>query len=186
MNPPVPVHDYDFKRVVAILRIMTPYTGLILTTRENADFRRELLRLGVSQMSAGSRTYPGAYKNQRENLPDKQQFTIGDTRPLDEVVYDLVDSLRYIPSFCTACYRLGRTGDHFMGLAKTAFINKFCHPNALLTFKEYLEDYAPEPTKIAGNALIATELAGVSDNSRRVIIEERLERIYGGERDIYC
>jgi 2-iminoacetate synthase len=137
-------------------------------------------------MSAGSRTYPGAYKNQRENLPDKQQFTIGDTRPLDEVVYDLVDSLRYIPSFCTACYRLGRTGDHFMGLAKTAFINKFCHPNALLTFKEYLEDYAPEPTKIAGNALIATELAGVSDNSRRVIIEERLERIYGGERDIYC
>lgn len=186
MKPPLPVDDYNFKKVVAILRIMTPYTGLILTTREYPEFRRELLRLGVSQMSAGSRTYPGAYRDQRENLPDKQQFTIGDTRSLDEVVYDLVDNLEYIPSFCTACYRLGRTGDHFMGLAKTAFINKFCHPNALLTFKEYLEDYASDRTQNVGNELIAKELAGVSDESRKVMIQERLEKIDGGERDIYC
>ncbi len=186
MNPPLAVDDYNFKKVVAILRIMTPYTGLILTTRENAEFRRELLRLGVSQMSAGSRTYPGAYWDQRDNLPDKQQFTIGDTRPLDEVIYDLVNNLEYIPSFCTACYRLGRTGDHFMGLAKTAFINKFCHPNALVTFREYLEDYASVPTREAGNALIEKERNQVSDDSRREMIEERLRRIDGGERDIYC
>ncbi len=186
MQPPLPVDDYNFKKVVAILRIMTPYTGLILTTRETAGFRRELLRLGVSQMSAGSRTYPGAYKDEIENLPDKQQFTIGDTRPLDEVIYDLVDNLEYIPSFCTGCYRLGRTGDHFMGLAKSAFINKFCHPNALLTFKEYLEDYASDRTRAAGNTLIARELEGVSDEDRRCMILNKLERINGGERDIYC
>ena len=106
--------------------------------------------------------------------------------PLDEVVYDLVDNLKYIPSFCTACYRLGRTGDHFMGLAKTAFINKFCHPNALLTFKEYLEDYASERTKAAGNELITNEVTGVPDQLRRVMIQERLERIDEGERDLYC
>lgn len=186
MQPPAPVGDYNFKKVVAILRIMTPYTGLILTTREHADFRRELLQLGVSQMSAGSRTYPGAYKDEVENKPDRQQFTIGDTRNLDEVIYDLVDNLEYIPSFCTGCYRLGRTGDHFMGLAKSAFINKFCHPNAMLTFKEYLEDYASDRTKAVGKALIAKELAGVAEDERRDMIQKKLERINGGERDIYC
>ena len=185
-NPPFAVDDYNFKKVVAILRIMTPYTGLILTTRESAEFRAELLRLGVSQMSAGSRTYPGAYQDQRANLPDKQQFTIGDTRSLDEVIYDLLTNVDYIPSFCTACYRLGRTGDHFMGLAKKAFINEFCRPNAILTLREYLHDYASVPTRTAGDVLIKKELAGVANDKRRVMIEENLAKIDAGERDIYC
>jgi 2-iminoacetate synthase len=184
-NPPSKVDDYNFKKVVAILRIMTPYTGLILTTRENADFRRELLRIGVSQMSAGSRTYPGAYRDSRANLPDKQQFTIGDTRSLDEVIYDLARDQKYIPSFCTACYRLGRTGDHFMGLAKNSFINKFCQPNALLTFKEYLMDYASEPTRAVGEALISEELAAFGNEPRRFTTEARLKEIDEGKRDLY-
>lgn len=185
-SPPRPVDDYSFKKVVAILRIMTPYTGLILTTREDADFRRELLRLGVSQMSAGSRTYPGAYKDERANLPDKQQFTVGDTRSLDEVILDLVTNLEYIPSFCTACYRLGRTGDHFMGLAKRAFIHNFCKPNALLTFREYLNDYASEKTKAAGDELVGREVSRIADEQNRTMIEARIGRIDAGERDIYC
>lgn len=184
-NPPRPVGDYNLKKIVAILRIMTPYTGLILSTREEPEFRTELLELGVSQISAGSRTYPGAYRDSRANLPDKQQFTVGDTRSLDEVIFDLASSLNYIPSFCTACYRLGRTGDHFMGLAKASFINKFCQPNALLTFKEYLLDYASGRTKTVGEALISDELVHVSDESRRVTVEERLKSIHEGERDLY-
>lgn len=184
-SPPCPVSDYSFKKVVAILRIMTPYTGLILTTREDAAFRRELLEIGVSQMSAGSRTYPGAYRDSRANLPDKQQFTVGDTRSLDEVIFDLASTLNYIPSFCTACYRLGRTGDHFMGLAKSSFINKFCQPNALLTFREYLLDYASPSTRTVGEALISTELAALAEDSRRSAVEARLTRIHEGERDLY-
>jgi len=184
-SPPSQVDDYNFKKVVAILRIMTPYTGLILTTREDPEFRRELLKIGVSQMSAGSRTYPGAYRDSRSNLPDKQQFTVGDTRSLDEVIYDLASNLSYIPSFCTACYRLGRTGDVFMGLAKGAFINKCCHPNAILTFKEYLTDYAPDRTKNLGESLISGELATIEEESRRVAIDARLRRIDEGERDLY-
>ncbi|AFM27761.1 [FeFe] hydrogenase H-cluster radical SAM maturase HydG [Desulfomonile tiedjei] len=184
-TPPNPVDNYNFKKVVAILRIMTPYTGLILTTRENADFRKELLKIGVSQMSAGSRTYPGAYRDSRANLPDKQQFTIGDTRSLDEVIFDLSENLAYIPSFCTACYRLGRTGDHFMGLAKSSFINKFCQPNALLTFKEYLNDYASDRTRASGQPLISRELLRFEDNSRCAAVEARLKRIDDGERDLY-
>lgn len=184
-NPPGQVDDYQFKKVVAILRIMTPYTGLILTTRENARLRSELLNLGVSQMSAGSRTYPGAYRDSRANLPDKQQFTIGDTRSLEEIVHDLASRFNYIPSFCTACYRLGRTGDHFMGLAKNSFIKKFCQPNALLTFKEYLTDYASEETITAGNKLIAKELESISDESRHAQVETRLKKIDEGERDLY-
>jgi 2-iminoacetate synthase len=184
-NPPHPVDDYNFKKVVAILRIMAPYTGLILTTRENAEFRKELLKLGVSQMSAGSRTYPGAYRDSRANLPDRQQFTIGDTRSLDEVIFDLSDNLGYIPSFCTACYRLGRTGDNFMGLAKNSFIKQFCRPNALLTFKEYLHDYASERTKASGEPLISEELERFGDDSTCATVKARLKRIDDGERDLY-
>jgi 2-iminoacetate synthase len=184
-RPPIQVDNYNFKKVVAILRIMVPYTGLILTTREDGEFRTELLKIGVSQMSAGSRTYPGAYRDSRANLPDKQQFTIGDTRSLDEVICDLATNHRYIPSFCTACYRLGRTGDHFMGLAKNSFIKKFCRPNALLTFKEYLQDYASEQTKSEGEALISDELAAFEEEARRSSMEARLKRIDEGERDLY-
>mgnify|MGYP005851225099 FL=1 len=184
-KPPNQVDDYNFKKIVAILRIMTPYTGLILTTREAPDFRRELLKIGVSQMSAGSRTYPGAYGDSRANLPDKQQFTIGDTRSLDEVIRDLAESQGYIPSFCTACYRLGRTGDHFMGLAKSSFIHQFCRPNALLTFKEYLVDYASDRTKAAGDELISREVTASSGDPRYGTILERLKKIDEGARDLY-
>lgn len=184
-NPPSQVDDYNFKKIVAILRIMTPYTGLILTTRETPDMRGELLKIGVSQMSAGSRTYPGAYKDSRANLPDKQQFTIGDTRSLDEVICDLAENHGYIPSFCTACYRVGRTGDHFMGLAKSSFIHQFCRPNALLTFKEYLLDYASERTRHAGDALISQEVAAPGEDHRCVTLRERLKKIDEGARDLY-
>ncbi|MFH0960571.1 MAG: [FeFe] hydrogenase H-cluster radical SAM maturase HydG [Pseudomonadota bacterium] len=184
-RPPGQVDDYSLKKIVAIIRIMMPYTGIILSTREDAEFRKELLQLGVSQMSAGSRTYPGAYRDTRANLPDKQQFTIGDTRPLDEVIFDLAKNLEYIPSFCTGCYRLGRTGDQFMGLAKAAFINKFCRPNAMLTFKEYLIDYASARTKQAGEELISNQLKAIADEAMRSPVEARLKRIDEGERDLY-
>ncbi|MBN1551541.1 [FeFe] hydrogenase H-cluster radical SAM maturase HydG [bacterium] len=184
-QPPYAVDDYDFMKLVAILRLAVPYTGLILTTRETADYRRELLRLGVSQLSAGSRTYPGAYQEAEANLPSKQQFTIGDTRSLDEVIYDIVTNLGYIPSFCTGCYRLGRTGDHFMGLAKSAFIHNYCWPNALLTFKEYLMDYATEATRDAGNKLIENELATITHTEIKNKLTEGLVRIEAGDRDLF-
>jgi len=182
-NPPHPLTDSQFKRMVAVLRLAVPYTGLILSTRENAAMRRELLALGVSQISAGSRTYPGAYSDPSYDRPDVQQFCVGDSRSLDEVIAELV-SLGYLPSWCTACYRLGRTGEHFMELAKKGFIQEFCHPNALLTFNEYLHDYASESTREAGRKLIEKEAAGCPEN-RRELVASRLQRIDGGERDLY-
>ncbi len=181
-NPPYLLDDYNFKKLVAILRLAVPYTGLILTTRETAELRNELLEIGVSQLSAASRTYPGAYADPEFDRPDVQQFCIGDNRSLDEVIYDMLVTFEYIPSFCTGCYRLGRTGDHFMGLAKTAFINRCCLPNALLTFDEYLEDYASEKTKKAGRELIKKELAALPDKEK---VSCMLERISAGERDLF-
>ncbi len=184
-NPPYPLSDHDFKRLVAILRIAVPYTGLILTTRETPQLRREVFQLGTSQISAGSRTYPGGYRDMRSNMPDKQQFTIGDPRPLDEVIYDIVSNLGYLPSFCTACYRLGRTGEHFMELAKPGFIKNFCQPNALLTFVEYLLDYASEKTKQVGWKLVEKEIQAIEDPRRRKAVVDRIERLKKGERDLY-
>ncbi|MCP4392947.1 MAG: [FeFe] hydrogenase H-cluster radical SAM maturase HydG [Alphaproteobacteria bacterium] len=183
-NPPYPIDDYTFKKMVAILRLAVPYTGLILTTRENAELRRELLEVGVSQLSAASRTYPGAYSDPEFDRPDVQQFCVGDNRSLDEVIYDMLKNLEYIPSFCTGCYRLGRTGDHFMGLAKTAFINNCCQPNALITFSEYLQDYASEKTKKAGLALIQKEQGNLSEEKREKV-KDALCRTNNGERDIF-
>lgn len=183
-NPPYVISDYEFKRIVAILRIAVPYTGLILSTRETADLRREVLKLGVSQLSAASRTYPGGYSEEDPSKVNEQQFCIGDDRSLDEVIYDLITNLEYIPSFCTGCYRKGRTGDHFMGLAKTSFINNFCTPNAMITFLEYLNDYAREKTKKAGLQLIEKELAQI-DEKKRSQIKEMLDRTSQGERDLY-
>jgi 2-iminoacetate synthase len=179
-RPPYAVDDATFKRLVAITRLAVPYTGLIMSTRESAELRRELLSLGVSQISAGSRTTPGGY-NQED---DAAQFSLGDHRSMDEVVLDLVKHSHSIPSFCTGCYRKGRTGDHFIGLAKQQFIGKFCQPNALITFKEYLNDYASEQTREAGEALIAAELDKLSP-ARRRNIEACLTRTDAGERDIY-
>ncbi|MFV0421196.1 [FeFe] hydrogenase H-cluster radical SAM maturase HydG [Oleidesulfovibrio sp.] len=182
-NPPYPITDHEFKRMVAVLRLAVPYTGLILSTRENAQMRRELLELGVSQISAGSRTYPGAYSDPSYDRPDVQQFCVGDNRSLDEVIAELV-SLGYLPSWCTACYRLGRTGEHFMELAKKGFIQEFCHPNALLTFNEYLHDYASDVTRESGKVLVEHELQECAEG-RRGMVAERLKRIDAGERDLY-
>lgn len=183
-NPPYPVSDRQFKRIVAILRLAVPYTGLILSTRESAELRRELLELGVSQLSAGSRTYPGAYSDPSYDRPEVQQFCVGDHRTLDEVIQEIAQ-LGYMPSWCTACYRLGRTGEHFMDLAKKGFIQEYCHPNAMLTFNEYLHDYASDTTREIGRKLLTTELAGCSDAKRRELVRKRLIRIDDGERDLY-
>ncbi|HOO56101.1 MAG TPA: [FeFe] hydrogenase H-cluster radical SAM maturase HydG [bacterium] len=185
VQPPYPVSDDDFKKLVAIIRMAVPYTGMILTTRETAELRREVLDLGVSQMSAGSRTNPGGYKEAREHAPDTEQFTLGDTRPLDEVIKDLAQNNGYVPSFCTACYRLGRTGVDFMDLAKPGLIKNFCLPNALLTFKEYLEDYATEETKKIGIDLIEKQLDDIPVEKRKAEAIERLKKVENGERDLY-
>jgi 2-iminoacetate synthase len=152
-NPSYPVSDDDFKKLAAVIRLAVPYTGMILTTRESSKLRDELFGLGVSQISAGSRTYPGGYKDQLAHVEVEEQFQIEDTRPLDQVIRDLC-GIGYIPSFCTACYRLGRTGEKFMGMAKTGFIQNFCTPNALLTFQEYLSEYASESTREIGMRLL--------------------------------
>lgn len=183
-NPPYPIDDHEFKRIIAILRLAVPYTGLILSTRENAELRKELLDLGVSQLSAGSRTYPGAYSDPSYDRPEVQQFCIGDNRTLDEVIQEII-AQGYLPSWCTACYRLGRTGEHFMDLAKQGFIQQYCHPNSMLTFNEYLHDYASEDTLIQGKQLLENELDHCADSKRRKLVESRLSRIDAGERDLY-
>lgn len=188
-KPPYEVDDDCFKRIVAITRLAVPYTGLIMSTRESAALRKELLELGVSQISAGSRTAPGGYQEGQQNddcnaQHDAEQFSLGDHRPMDEIIYELVTESNSIPSFCTGCYRKGRTGDHFMGLAKQQFIGKFCQPNALITFREYLNDYAGEKTRAAGNALIESELARMSP-ARERNVRTCLDKTDAGERDIY-
>lgn len=183
-HPPREVTDEQIKRIIAVLRLSVPYTGLILTTREQPDLRRELLELGVSQMSAGSRTYPGAYHDEKYNKPDMQQFTIGDTRLLDEVIKDIA-SHGFIPSFCTSCYRKGRTGEAFMGLAKPGHIHVFCHPNAILTFKEYLDDYASDETRKIGDKLIDNEIKKIEDDKIKEEFKIKFEETQKGKRDLY-
>lgn len=158
---PYLVSDEDFKKVVAILRCAVPYTGLILTAREPAGLRKELIMLGVSQTDAGTRIAVGGYQQMaKEHIPEREQFIIDDTRSLDDFLCELsLDG--FIPSLCTACYRSGRTGEHFMGLPKSAAIKYFCTPNAILTFKEYLIDYASEKTKEVGQRVIEEYLKGL-------------------------
>lgn len=182
-NPPYPISDTQFKRLVAVLRLAVPFTGLILSTRENKEMRRELLDIGVSQLSAGSRTYPGAYSDPNFDRPEVQQFCVGDNRNLDEVIQEIVQH-GYTPSWCTACYREGRTGEEFMKLAKNGFIQNFCRPNALLTFNEYLQDYASEITRDVGHKLIQEEV-GKGSGTCQKNLEDRLARIEQGERDLY-
>ncbi len=183
-SPPNEVSDAVFKRIVAVLRLAMPYTGMIITTRERAEIKRELLRLGISQLSAGSRTWPGAYAATTVNKADTQQFWVGDERSLADIIADLQDG-GFIPSFCTGCYRMGRTGDHFMGLAKTAFIKEFCLPNAISSYAEYLEDYAPAALHSSGQLFIAEQLAALPDAHKRSLIEARLTAIRQGERDMF-
>lgn len=182
-HPPRPVSDLDFRKLVAILRLTVPYTGIILSTRESVHLRRETFALGVSQISAGSRTNPGGYADGADE-EGAGQFCLGDHRPLDEVIRD-VASLGYVPSFCTACYRLGRTGADFMDLARPGAIKQHCDPNALATFQEYLIDYASPATRAEGEACIAERLGEMGPASQRRA-EEMLGRVRAGERDVYC
>ncbi len=182
-HPPFPVSDIDFRKIVAILRLAVPYTGIIMSTRETAQMRRETFALGVSQISAGSRTNPGGYEEETEDDPSGQ-FSLGDHRPLDEVIRD-VASMGYIPSFCTACYRLGRTGQDFMDLAKPGDIKLHCAPNALSSFREYLKNYASPMTNEIGNKLIAETISGMSGIAKQRA-EKLVEKVASGKNDVYC
>ncbi len=180
------VTDEEFTRLVAILRLAVPYTGLILTARENEVIRKEVLAFGCSQIDAGTKLEMGAYAENPEvdqNLT-KEQFKINDDRTLNAVIDELIES-DYIPSFCTACYRKGRTGQHFMEFSVPGFIKKFCTPNALLTLAEYIIDYASETTAAKGWALIERSITEMEDNDYKVKVAERVERIKKGERDLY-
>lgn len=171
------VDDYDFKRIIAILRLAVPYTGLILTARENPEVRRELMAFGVSQIDAGSRIELGGYTEAGDaQVMEREQFCLGDIRSLDEVMGELMRD-GYLPSFCTSCYRSGRTGEHFMEFSIPGFIKEFCTPNALLTLQEYLEDYASPETRTAGETLVAEELARLEDGDFKKTICARLADI---------
>lgn len=174
--------DDLFAKIVACIRIAVPYTGMIVSTRESQKSRERVLHLGISQISGGSRTSVGGYVQQETEEENSAQFDLSDTRSLDEIVNWLM-KMGYIPSFCTACYREGRTGDRFMALCKSKQIQNCCHPNALMTLKEYLEDYASEETKQVGYDLIRRELNNIPKEKVRAVTEERLEKIEHGERD---
>ena len=181
-HPPYAVDDSAFRRIVAILRLAVPYTGIIMSTRETPNLRRETFALGVSQISAGSRTNPGGYV-EGKTVVELSQFSLGDHRPLDEVVRDVAE-MGYIPSFCTACYRSGRTGERFMDLAKPGEIKHLCDPNALATFLEYLIDYASPATRAVGERLIA-EIAGSLSIPARARAERLLAAVRSGKRDAF-
>ena len=180
-QPPHPVSDMDFKKMVAIFRLAVPYTGIIMSTRETPDMRRETLKLGVSQISAGSRTNPGGYEDDEY---DASQFSLGDHRSLDEVIQDIA-SHGYIPSFCTGCYRLGRTGQDFMDLAKPGEIKNHCDPNALSTFQEYLMDYGSPNAQKVGEQLIQQTLNGMPEFARQRS-EKLVAKVKEGKRDVFC
>jgi len=182
-NPPFVVSDLDFRKIVAILRLAVPYTGIIMSTRETAQMRRETFALGVSQISAGSRTNPGGYTDSLHE-DDGSQFSLGDHRSLDEVIRDVAE-MGYIPSFCTGCYRLGRTGQDFMDRAKPGDIKNHCGPNALSTFMEYLMDYASYETRLIGEDLIKDVVSSMDG----VALERSLlllDKVKKGKHDMYC
>ena len=178
---PNAVTDDVFRRIVAILRIAVPYTGMIISTRESAECRKAVLDVGVSQISGGSKTTVGGYADSTE-AEHSEQFDISDHRTLDQIVSWLLE-LGYIPSFCTACYREGRTGDRFMSLAKSGAIANCCAPNALMTLTEYLCDYGSDTSRQAAQNIIAQELAKIPSEKVRQIAQQRIEKIVAGERD---
>ncbi|MBF7082975.1 [FeFe] hydrogenase H-cluster radical SAM maturase HydG [Desulfallas sp. Bu1-1] len=191
-NFPHLVNDAEFKKLVAVLRLAVPYTGMILSTRERPEFRDDLLTVGISQISAGSCTGVGGYKQEQEKKSactagtddEAPQFQVEDHRSPDEMLRSVCLS-GYIPSFCTACYRSGRTGDRFMSLAKSGQIQNVCQPNAILTFKEFLEDYASPETREAGEKAIREHLNEIGNPGIRRLTEERLHLIEQGRRDLY-
>lgn len=173
--------DEMFCKIAALIRISVPYTGMIISTRETPEIRKQIIRLGVSQISGGSRTSVGGYCEE-ERPRDTEQFDVSDNRTLDEVVNWLMRE-GHIPSFCTACYREGRTGDRFMSLCKAGQIQNCCHPNALMTLKEFLMDYASDDTKAIGEAMIEKEIDNIGKDKIKDIVRERLVKIENGERD---
>ena len=179
---PNAISDDIFSKIVAVIRIAVPYTGMIISTRESQESREKVLELGISQISGGSRTSVGGYAETELPEDNSAQFDVSDTRTLDEVVNWLLES-GYIPSFCTACYREGRTGDRFMSLVKRGQIANCCQPNALMTLKEYLEDYASSETKEKGIQLIREEMEHIPNPKIRAIAERNLQEIGEGKRD---
>ena len=174
--------DEIFEKIVAVLRVAVPYTGIIVSTRESQKTRERVLELGVSQVSGGSCTSVGGYVEKEKEEDNSAQFDVSDNRTLDEIVNWLIE-LGYIPSFCTACYREGRTGDRFMTLVKAGQISNCCHPNALMTLREYLDDYASKETKLKGIKLIEDELLKIPNEKVRKIAQEHINDIDSGKRD---
>ncbi len=181
------VKDDEFVRLVAILRLAVPYTGMILTARETPEIRKEVIRFGVSQIDGGTKLELGSYHDDNTLIAqdlNKEQFFINDSRTLDKIIDELLDN-DFLPSFCTSCYRRGRTGEHFMEFSVPGFIKRFCSPNAILTLAEYLEDYAPPSVKEKGYKVIAHNIEELALNSNIEDLKERLEKIKLGQRDLY-
>ena len=176
------IDDETFAKICALIRLSVPYTGMIISTRESKAVREKVIRLGVSQISGASRTSVGGYYEPEPEEENSAQFDVSDNRTLDEVVRWLME-MGYIPSFCTACYREGRTGDRFMSLLKAGQIQNCCLPNALMTLKEYLEDYATEPTKVLGEKMLKSELENIPNPKVKKLAAEYIENIHNGKRD---
>ncbi|MEW5996710.1 MAG: [FeFe] hydrogenase H-cluster radical SAM maturase HydG [Candidatus Micrarchaeota archaeon] len=190
LRPPHSLPDQDFKRLIAVFRLSMPYTGMILSTRESAEMRNECFHLGISQISSHSRTNPGGYSGSQLPVSSSQhpaagsQFEVSDSRTTDEVVASLLKD-GFLPSFCTSCYRSGRTGDAFMALAKKGLIQDFCQPNAILTFQEYVSDYGSARVKNLWKERIKEELGRIKNTKRRAHAREKLEVIKNGKRDLF-
>ena len=177
------ISDEIFLKIIACVRIAVPYTGMIISTRESKEVREKALHYGISQISGGSKTSVGGYANEDvEDSKNTEQFDLSDNRTLDEIVKWLME-LNHIPSFCTACYRAGRTGDRFMELCKSKQIQNCCHPNAIMTLQEYLEDYASPATKAVGDKVVEREIKNVPNETTRKLLIQYLDRIVKGERD---
>ena len=186
VDPKYMVNDDDFVKLIAILRLAVPYTGMILTARESQQVRREVMAFGVSQIDGGTKIELGSYKetqNEEQNL-NREQFSISDNRSLAEIIDELIEN-EYLPSFCTACYRLGRTGEHFMEFSVPGFIKRFCTPNAILTLAEYIEDYSTPETAVKAWKIIDKEIKGLDKEEVVSQLNERIEKIKNGERDMY-
>ena len=177
------IDDDIFAKIVACIRIAVPYTGMIVSTRETEACRKRVLELGISQISGGSKTSVGGYFNPMPEDEDSAQFDVSDRRPLDEVLRWLMEN-GYVPSFCTACYGSGRTGEKFMDICKGQQIHNFCEPNALITLKEYLDDYASDATKSVGNALIEKEKENIKDPVIKKAFDEYFEKTAQGTRGL--
>jgi len=180
-NPPAQMSNKEFKKLVSVIRLTVPYTGMVLSTRETPELRREIIELGISQISAASETNPGGYFVHKEAT---KQFESGDMRSLEEMVVELCEH-DFLPSFCTSCYRLGRTGKNFMKHAKTGHIHQFCQPNALSTFQEYIEDYGTDKVRAVGERLIAKHVSEIQDPTMKALAEKQIKGIISGKRDLF-